>query len=547
MLGALKEYILTPEGRGELPDRPRAVALGLFDGLHLGHRAVISRASGREMDGRRLASCVYTFHQPPSALFKGDAGELCSPAQKKQVLQSMGVEELVQADFSAVRELSPEQFVEEVLHGLLDARLVSCGFNYRFGRGGSGDAALLTKLCARWGIQVVTVPAVEIDGQPVSSSRIRRLVEQGDMPQAARLLGRPFRVDFPVVTGQKLGRVLGTPTINQPLPEGFVHPRFGVYASSVETGGEIYHGVTNVGMRPTVADRPGGAVEQPLVETWIPDFSGDLYGREVPVSLVKFLRPEQKFDSLEELKARIFRDGEEARQAVLGSGRDRGIRAVLFDFDDTLQDRPAAFKQYTAFFMDKYFPSLPAEQRREREEEMLRRNNGGYVNYLEYFCSLFESWGWHDAPEAGEIYREFQFRFPEYATLFPETVPVLEELRRRGYRLGVITNGPSMQQNRKLDVAGVRTLLDIAVVSGDEQVHKPDPEIFRRTAARLGVPCSCCVYVGDHPVNDVQGSAAAGMKPVYINPFYTDTHPEGVPEIHTLTELLDLLPAEAKW
>ena len=93
------------------------------------------------MDGRRLASCVYTFHQPPSALFRGDAGELCSPAQKKQVLQSMGVEELVQADFSAVRELSPEQFVEEVLHGLLDAQLVSCGFNYRFGRGGSGDAA----------------------------------------------------------------------------------------------------------------------------------------------------------------------------------------------------------------------------------------------------------------------------------------------------------------------------------------------------------------------------------------------------------------------
>ncbi len=209
------------------------------------------------MDGRRLASCVYTFHQPPSALFKGDAGELCSPAQKKQVLQSMGVEELVQADFSAVRELSPEQFVEEVLHGLLDAQLVSCGFNYRFGRGGSGDAALLTKLCARWGIQVVTVPAVEIDGQPVSSSRIRRLVEQGDMPQAARLLGRPLPRGFSRGNGAEAGTVLGTPTINQPLPEGFVHPRFGGVCLQCGDGGEIYHGVTNVGMRPTVADRPG--------------------------------------------------------------------------------------------------------------------------------------------------------------------------------------------------------------------------------------------------------------------------------------------------
>lgn len=110
---------------------------------------------------------------------------------------------------------------------------------------------------------------------------------------------------------------------------------------------------------------------------------------------------------------------------------------------------------------------------------MLQRNNGGYVAYLEYFSSLFESWKWDDAPPAEDIYREFQLRFPEYSTLFSDAVPVLKELRRRGFRLGIITNGPSVQQNRKLDVSGVRPYMDIAVVSGDEQVHKPDPEIFR--------------------------------------------------------------------
>ena len=522
----------------ELPAHPRAVALGLFDGVHLGHRAVISLAARRELNGREpaLTVSVYTFRQPPGALKEG-ACELCSPRQKRLALSTLGVEELICADFDTVKDLSPEQFVDRVLRERLNARLVCCGFNYRFGKGGAGDASLLKELCARRGIRVETAGAVEVDGEPVSSSRIRRLVEQGDMRQASRLLGRPFIIDFPVVTGQQLGRKLGTPTINQPLPADFVRPRFGVYASSVEVDGRLYHGVTNVGMRPTVADRPGGAVTAPLSETWIPAYDGDLYGREVPVALVKFLRQEQRFSTVEELQEQILRDGEQARAAVFGDD-DTRIRAVLFDFDDTLQNRPVAFRRYTAFFMDKYFPHLPPEERRAREEEMLRRNNGGYVNYIDYFLSLIEDWKWTDAPEVGDIYREFQFRFPEYSTLFPDAKEVLAELRRRGYLLGVITNGPSVQQNRKLDVAGIRPLTDIAVVSGDERVHKPDPEIFRRTASRLGAACGSCLYVGDHPVNDVQGACAAGMHPVFINPFGTGVCPEGVREIHRLSELL---------
>lgn len=515
-----------------IPAVSRAVALGIFDGIHLGHRAVISRAAG--IEGTRAA--VFTFEQPAWELPKEDAWELLSPAAKIRMLETLGVEELFQADFEAIRGLSPEAFVRDILRDTLHAKVVACGYNYHFGRDGAGDAQRLRALCAEEGIETRLVPAVLVDGQPVSASRIRRCIEQGEVQQATRLLGHSFTLDFTVVGGQKLGRLLGTPTINQPLPPHFVRPRFGVYASSVEVKGRVTHGVTNIGVRPTVG------ADGPLAETWIASYSGDLYGQNVPVSLVQFLRPEEKFASVEALQAQILRDAEAARTAVLGeTGGD--IRAVFFDFDDTLQNRPAAFLQFCAFFLDRYFPSLPPEEKQARALEMLRLNNHGYVNYLDYFLSLIQRWQWTDAPPVGDIYREFQFRFPEYSTLFPDTADTLRALREKGYRLGVITNGPSVQQNRKLDVSGLRPLVDICMVSGDEQVHKPDPEIFRRAAARLGVGLSACVYVGDHLINDIEGSRAAGMRPVFINVFRRDPPPPGVPEIHSLSELCGLLDA----
>lgn len=532
---SLTTYIIGEGSAAAIPKKPRAVALGIFDGVHIGHRAVILQAAGAEdPEEGRLTAAVFTFTQPPWALPKDSAWELISREQKETVLEGLGIEEWIQVDFNAIRRLSPEEFVHGFLHEKLGARRVCCGFNYHFGKDGAGDADRLRALCKPLGIEVRVIPAVMVDGQPVSASRIRRLIESGEIEEAAKLLGRPFTMDFEVVGGQKLGRLLGTPTINQPLPPHFVRPRYGVYATSVEAGGRVTHGVTNVGIRPTVG------ADGPLAETWIADFDGDLYGRRVPVSFVKFLRPERKFASVEELQKQILKDAKEARRAVMG-GADDGIRAVLFDFDDTLQDRPKAFLKYCEFFMAKYFPSLPPETARERSLEMLRRNRGGYVEYADYFLSLFRDWGWNDAPSVEEIYREFQFRFAEGVSLFPEAAEVIRALRARGLLVGVVTNGTSLLQNRKLDVSGLRPLLDIAVVSGDEGVQKPDPEIFRRAAARLGVACASCYYVGDHPVNDVQGSRAAGMHPIYIDAYGGCTPPDNVPEIHNLRELLDLI------
>ena len=198
----------------DIPDIPRAVALGIFDGVHIGHRAVITRAVGVE----GTVSAVFTFEQPPWALPKDAAWELISPDAKNRVLESLGVEELFRADFAAIRHLSPREFVRDVLRGALHARVVSCGFNYHFGKDGAGNADMLRTLCEEYDIQLRLVEPVQVDGLPVSASRIRRFIEQGEVQQAARMLGRPFTIDFPVVGGQKLGRLLGTPTINQPLP-----------------------------------------------------------------------------------------------------------------------------------------------------------------------------------------------------------------------------------------------------------------------------------------------------------------------------------------
>ena len=282
------------------PEGETAVALGCFDGLHLGHRAVISHAVE-----------IARVHNPLLGLGQHAPKRLMSQSQKEQVLQQLGVAVLYNIDFSAVMHLMPERFVREVLQGTLHAKQVVCGHNYHFGVGGTADAPMLQALCARCGIGCHIIPAVKGLGQEVSSTRIRALVEAGEMQQVSVLLGRPFAIDFPVVHGKRIGRLMGTPTLNQPFPQDFVLPRFGVYASLVHYRGKTTHGVTNVGVKPTVSDH-----EQPLAETWMPDYHGgdELYGESVTVELLAFLREERKFASIDALREEIHRNAEQAKE-----------------------------------------------------------------------------------------------------------------------------------------------------------------------------------------------------------------------------------------
>lgn len=281
-----------------------SVALGQFDSLHIGHKSVILAANQQG-----LTTMVLTFRR--GTLKKGDSRCLTTDSQRDEIFESLGVQLLCEPDFNEICNLSAESFVDEILIGVLDAKHVTCGFNYSFGRGASGDARLLERLCAERNIKCTVLSAVEINGKNVSSSAIRAYLDEGNAEAAAEMLGRPFSYDFEVIGGRQLGRTLGTPTINQMLPQDFVCPKFGVYASTAEVDDVVYCAVTNIGVKPTVGS------DKPLSETWICDYSGDLYGRNVKVSLIKYLRPEKKFPSIELLKEAILADGESSRKLSL--------------------------------------------------------------------------------------------------------------------------------------------------------------------------------------------------------------------------------------
>ncbi len=520
----IKTTLTHPTAPVEAVDR--AVALGLFDGIHLGHRRVISGAVGM----RHLRTAVFSFDRAAAAL-KRDAFTLCSDTRTAHLLDVLGVAEWFEASFDAYRDLSPEAFVRDVLVAQLHAKAVFCGFNFRFGKHGAGDAAQLTTLCAAYGITVTVADELSDEGGTISSDRIRRLIEAGDILEASRLLGHSFVIDTPVSHGQALGRTLGSPTANQILPDGFVRPRFGVYASTAVIDGKAYYGITNIGMRPTVG------APAPLAETWFEDYAGDLYDRPLNVVLTRFLRDEKKFDSVDALTAQIFADREAARAAR----QEDTVKAVLFDFDDTLQHRPTALERYAAFFLDRYAPSFSEDERRDATVTLMAMNNGGYVNYLDYFTAMPKALGIADPPDAATLFAEYQRVFPSFVCLFEDSVATLQALRAKGLLCGVVTNGPLVQQHRKLDVAGIRPLLDTVLVSTEEEIAKPNPEIFRRAAARLGLSPHQCLFVGDHPLNDIAGAVDTGMHPVFIDTRLPDAGQDGVPVIHTPYDVVGLV------
>ncbi|MDD3260585.1 MAG: riboflavin biosynthesis protein RibF [Oscillospiraceae bacterium] len=287
-------------------EEPTAVALGSFDGLHIRHRAVISQAVGQP----RLKPSVLTFVHNPSCYLLGQCNvELMTEQQKEQVLETFGVQQLYLLRFSSIMNLTAEQFVENILMKVCNAKKVCCGFNFTFGAGGRANSDDLRRLCKEHGLAAAVEPAVMQGGAPVSSTRIRALVRDGRMEEAASLLGRPYGYLSPVKHGKKLGRQLGTPTLNQQVPASFVLPRFGVYASLVYLNGQVYCGVTNVGVRPTVGGHCVSA------ETWMPDYTGpEVYGETVRTDLLHFIRAEKKFSSVEALGRQIRRDGACAKQ-----------------------------------------------------------------------------------------------------------------------------------------------------------------------------------------------------------------------------------------
>ena len=284
------------------------ICLGNFDGVHLGHRALLRRAKQLQATDPKFhsASCaVFCFREHPSALLGRSTAQLCTLEQKLEAFAAEGMNCVIFADFFEIRDLSPDEFAQTVLVELCHCQAAVCGFNYRYGKGGLGTPdQLQSTLPAR----VEILEEITAFGDTVSSSRIRALLSQGEVQTAALLLNRPYSFTSSVLHGKQLGRRLGTPTINQTIPKGLQIPLRGVYITECKIGNKSYRGVSNIGVHPTVdADAPVNC------ETYLLDFSGDLYGQTVTVSLLAFLRPEQRFESLDALRTQILADVDRAR------------------------------------------------------------------------------------------------------------------------------------------------------------------------------------------------------------------------------------------
>ena len=281
-------------------------ALGFFDGVHLGHQALLT-ATVRLAKELGATPGVVTFSEHPDGLVSGSAPKLLNTVEDRNgLLRAYGMENILELPFDeVVKNTHWGSFLSQLT--LVGAVGFVCGDDFRFGAGGLGTPKKLEAFCEKRGLAFAVVPQQEIDGVRVSSTYVRQLLEKGEMEQVNRFLGHPHLLTGEVVEGRKLGRTMGIPTANMEIPEGVAVPKLGVYAGSAMVEGKVYLTVTNIGSRPTV----GG--HQVRMESWLLDFEGDLYGKRITLALLKFLREEKKFDSLEELKEQILQDAQQVR------------------------------------------------------------------------------------------------------------------------------------------------------------------------------------------------------------------------------------------
>ncbi|MFT4912371.1 MAG: riboflavin kinase/FMN adenylyltransferase [Brevundimonas sp.] len=302
---------LTPDQKGA------AVAIGAFDGVHRGHQAVIATARAAAHD-LKVPLAVVSFDPHPRRWFQPDAApfRLMTPDQMARALEPLGVDRLYLLPFDAeMAGMSDAAFASEVLAGGLGIRHAAVGFDFTFGKGRTGSPEALRRYGTDLGFSVSVADRLDDpNGLKLSSSAVREALKAGDMDRAAAILGRPFAIAGEVVHGDKRGRTIGVPTANVPLGD-YMRPAYGIYATrSRLADGRIIDGVANLGIRPMFE------TEQPMLEVWLFDFDGDLYGQTLETDLVARLRGEMNFDGLEPLKVQIAADAVAAR-AVLGASR----------------------------------------------------------------------------------------------------------------------------------------------------------------------------------------------------------------------------------
>ena len=282
----------------------RVIALGCFDGVHLGHSALLAAVCEQ---AQRLAAtaAAITFDAHPLSVLTGTAvSMLTDTEERKRLMRLRGIAEVLVLHFDeSLRKMPWQTFAEDLLIGQYGAAALVCGEDFRFGAGGEGTAQRLAEFCRTRSLGCTIVPKVCAEGETVSSTRIRALIAQGEVEKAAKMLGHPFTQRGIVCRGNQIGATIGAPTANVPFGTAMVIPACGVYAAEVTVRDRRYAALVNVGVHPTVRE-----LKSPIAEAWLQDFDGDLYGEELRIDYLRRIRGERKFDSLEDLKAQLAAD-----------------------------------------------------------------------------------------------------------------------------------------------------------------------------------------------------------------------------------------------
>ena len=293
-----------------MTEKKRVIALGFFDGVHLGHGTLMTTTVQRASE-LNAEPAVVSFDTHPDSLVKGEAVPLINSAADRQEVISrlFGIESVFLVHFDQAMMQTPWQNFAEYLRDGLNAVHLVVGHDFRFGYRGEGTTERLSVFCAENGMGIDVIPKVEFDGLTVSSTYIRRMLQEGEMERANAFLGHPYSLTDIVRKGFQLGRTINAPTINQRFAPGVLEPRYGVYATKAHFEGNVYMAVTNIGVRPTVSGSKAVSVE-----SFILDFSGDLYGKEVRLDFYSFLRPEIRFENTDQLRDQIASDAERVRE-----------------------------------------------------------------------------------------------------------------------------------------------------------------------------------------------------------------------------------------
>lgn len=299
-----------------VPTGKRVMALGLFDGVHIGHRALLDTAKERALDDGVPLS-VFTFRSESAELKKGE--RLYSTEDKLSLLKERGVDEVILADFITMKNLCAEDFVNEFLIQKCGCSVAVTGRDFRFGDGAAGNVELLSSLMKSAGRDVITVGDVTRFGVKVSTTAIKDYLAKGDTESANAMLGTPYFIGATVEHGRGVGRTLGFPTLNCDMAEKMGILRHGVYLSVAEIGGEQYKALTNVGTCPTFEERVEHA------EAFLLDFNGEIYGERVKISLLKFMREERRFSDADELTKQVREDTEKAKKEFYKVWQETGL------------------------------------------------------------------------------------------------------------------------------------------------------------------------------------------------------------------------------